>query len=398
MKKGNPTTVAVEKVMKEFNSLGGARQNLTTQDIAELRKHAKLRTDLSLPEDELSEEQKVWKILYNTLDQQLGKMLGADEKAKIDSLFQDIDNLTTVQKALELKMKRQGNKKDHGQLIFYTFLLVGFFLSWVLSGSFLWAVVIGLFSAFVGLLIGVTILESGDSQLRLGRYLDKLANLTGSKTLKKSASNLFSKGIGLDELEKVDNDPSRIVDLHKKLNELFDKQSTYMSLPHSEDVEYRKNSDALHEEMLNPDKTIEEHIKTANVIINLANKITELSIDPLRKVNDEIQQTLVELDKEIKKVKSEQKKTKLVKWFDATNDYYLNRKILSNYTISSVEWDRKIPESVIKNNGDITVKMSSDITVEMAKSTAQVKEAGDKGEKLNETRKNLAKEIFGILE
>jgi Rad3-related DNA helicase len=209
---------------------------------------------------------------------------------------------------------------------------------------------------------------------------------------------MFSKGIGLDELEKADNDPSRIVDFHKKLNDLFDKQAAYMSLPHSEEVEYRKNSDALHEEMLNPDKTNEEHIKTANVIINLADKIRELSIDPLRKVNDEIKQTLVELDKEIKKVKGEQKKAKLVKWFDAINDYYLNRKILANYTISSVEWDRKIPESVIKNSGDITVKMSSDIAVEMAKSTAQVKEAGDKGEKLNEKRKKLANEVFGILE
>ncbi len=398
MKKNNAIATALEKVMKEFNALGGARQNLTAQDIAELRKHAKLRTDLSLPEDELSEEQKVWKILYNTLDQQLGKMLGEDEKAKVDSLIQDMDNLTTVKKALELKMKRQGSNKDHGQLIFYTFLIVGFLLSWILTGSFLWAVVIGLFSAFLGLLIGATILESGDSQLRLGRYLDKLANLIGSKTLKKSASDMFSKGIGLDELEKADNDPSRIVDFHKKLNDLFDKQVAYMSLPHSEEVEYRKSSDALHEEMLNPDKTNEEHIKTANVIINLADKIRELSIDPLRKVNDEIQQTLVELDKEIKKVKGEQKKAKLVKWFDSINDYYLNRKILANYTISSVEWDRKIPEFVIKNSGDITVKMSSDIAVEMAKSTAQVKEAGDKGEKLNEKRKKLANEVFGILE
>lgn len=209
---------------------------------------------------------------------------------------------------------------------------------------------------------------------------------------------MFSKGIGLDELEKADSDPGRIADLHKKLNELFDKQSAYMSLPHSEEVEYKKNSDALHEEMLNPDKTNEEHVKTANVIISLADKITELSISPLRKVNDEIQQVLVELDKEIKKVKGEQKKAKLSKWFDATNDYYLNRRILSNYTISSVEWDRKIPEAVIKNGGDITVPMSNGLAVEMQKSTEQAKEAGEKGEKLNEIRKKLSNDVFGILE
>ena len=115
-------------------------------------------------------------------------------------------------------------------------------------------------------------------------------------------------------------------------------------------------------------------------------------------MNDEIQQILVELDKEIKKVKSEQKKIKLSKWFDATNDFYLNRRILANYTISNVEWDRKIPEAVIKNGGDITVKMSNDLVTEMQKSTQQAKEAGEKGEKLNETRKKLTNEVFGILE
>lgn len=397
MKKSNPTTAALEKVMKEFNSLGGARQNLNTQDIADLRKHAKFRTDLSLPKDELSEEQKVWKILYQTLDKQMGDMLGVEKKAETDHLEGEIENLNLIKKGLELKMKKDGGK-DNGRAIFYIFLIGGFFLSWILIGSFWWALILGFISSVIGLIIGASIFESTYSQSYLGRYLDKLGRFTGSASLKKAANNMISKSVGLDELEKVDNDPGRITDLHKKLNDLFDKQSAYMSLPHSEDVEYKKNSDALHDEMLNPDKTNEEHIKTANIIINLADKITELSINPLRKVNDEIQQTLVELDKEIKKVKGEQKKAKLIEWFDATNDYYLNRRILSNYTISSVEWDRKIPENVIKHNGDIKAEMSSDMVVEMQKSTAQVKDAGDKGEKLNETRKKLANEVFGILE
>ncbi len=397
MSKKTTNNTAVEKVMKEFNALGGARQNLTTQDIADLRKHAKLRTDLSLPEDELSDEQKVWKIIYTTLDENLEKMLGTKEKMNVDHLVQEMENLTTIQKALELKIKRHGDK-DKGRFIFYLFLIAGFLLSWIFTNSFWWAVVLGLLAALIGLFIGSSIFESGYSQGRLGRYLLTLAKFTGSSALNRSGNQMLSKSVGLDELEKIDNDPNIIADLHKKLNELFDKQYAYMSLPHSKDVQYREKSDALHDEMLNPDKTNEEHIQTANIILKLADKITELSIGPLRKVNDEIQQTLAELNKEVKKVKGEQKKTKLMKWFNATNNLYLNRRVMANYTISSVEWDRKIPESIIKHNGDITVKMSSDLAVEMQRSTQMAKEAGDKDEKINNIRKKVANEIFGILE
>jgi hypothetical protein len=355
-----------------------------------------LRTDLSLPEDELSEEQKAWKILFNTLDKSLEDMLGLEKKEEIDNMLQEMDNLKTIQKALELKMKRHG-VKDNGRLILYIFLIVGFLLSWVLTGSFLWGVVLGLLAALIGLIIGASIFESSYSQSYLASYLDKLARWTGSASLRKSANNMRSKSYGLDELEKIDNDSDRIVVLHKKLNDLFNKQHAYMAVPFSEEATYRKNSDALHEKMLSPEKTNEEHIKTAQMIISIADKIIEISITPLRKVNDEIQQILVELDKEIKKATGEQKRARLSKWFDATNDFYLNRRIMANYTISSVEWDKKIPESVIKHNGDINAKMSSNFAVEMQKSSHQAKVAGEKDEKLNETRKKLADEAFGIL-
>jgi hypothetical protein len=86
MKKSNTQLTAVKEVMKEFNTLKGAKQSFTTQDIVELRKYAQLRTDLSLPEDELTEEQKVWKMLYGTFDKSLEDMLSVEEKTKIDDL------------------------------------------------------------------------------------------------------------------------------------------------------------------------------------------------------------------------------------------------------------------------------------------------------------------------
>jgi hypothetical protein len=393
--KTNTNFAPYKKAIEEFRDLTGARQKFSTNEIFDFRNYAKLRTNLKLPEDELSGEQKAWKIMYLSFDKQLEEMLGTEKKLEVDNLSHEVENLGEVQKALQLKIKRHG-EKDNGILIFWVFLISGFLLSLLLTNNLFLAIVLGLCSSFVGLLVGATLFEMGSSQLMLGRFLNNVANFMGSKTLKKSASLIFSKGIGLNELEKEDIDPKKISDLNKQLNDLFDKQSFYMGVTHDENVGYTKKINTLHEEMLDPSKTNEEHMRIANQIIIVVDKIAELSIAPLRKVNDEIQQVLLEIDKEIKQVTGEQKRLKLSKWFKATKDFSVNRRTLANFTISSVEWDKYIPGKIIEDKGDITVPASSELVIEMQKSSAQAKDAGSKDEKINTLRKKLSNEIFGI--
>jgi hypothetical protein len=62
-----------KKVWDEFNSLVASRDELSAKEMISLRSYVKARTDLKVSEEKLTDEEKVWKTCYTTLNTTLGK-------------------------------------------------------------------------------------------------------------------------------------------------------------------------------------------------------------------------------------------------------------------------------------------------------------------------------------
>lgn len=84
-------------VYKEFMSLlGGRGTNLTIQESQELKDYARVRTDLKKQDKDLDDKQKMWKFIYNLIDEQMEKAIGKEKKTKLDDLVEDLAHLNAL--------------------------------------------------------------------------------------------------------------------------------------------------------------------------------------------------------------------------------------------------------------------------------------------------------------
>jgi hypothetical protein len=87
----------LEKVTHEFGTLIAGRDNLSIQETHELQGYVKARTNLKKKDEELTNEERAWKTIYQTLDNAIGEKLGSDEKKNLDVLRDKMDQLQTFQ-------------------------------------------------------------------------------------------------------------------------------------------------------------------------------------------------------------------------------------------------------------------------------------------------------------
>lgn len=78
----------------------GRGENMSMKEALDLLSHAAQRTNLTLPEDQLTDEQHIWKDLYKTLDGSIAKHLDPETKAEVDSLMKQREVLNHATHAL----------------------------------------------------------------------------------------------------------------------------------------------------------------------------------------------------------------------------------------------------------------------------------------------------------
>lgn len=114
--------LALIKVREEFNVLTAGKPDMNIKDAIELREYIRKRTDIEKADENLTPEQKAWKILFYSMDEELSKKFGKDEKDKIDSalleltkldlLSQNLDNLFLMGRQIEELLIRQQSYLD----------------------------------------------------------------------------------------------------------------------------------------------------------------------------------------------------------------------------------------------------------------------------------------------
>lgn len=78
----------------------GRGENMSMKEALDLLAHAAQRTNLTLPEDQLTDEQHIWKDLYKTLDASVAKHLDPETKAEVDSLLKQREVLDRATRAV----------------------------------------------------------------------------------------------------------------------------------------------------------------------------------------------------------------------------------------------------------------------------------------------------------
>ena len=93
--------VGLDKARKEYESLIQGREFLTVRDAHEIRRYAKGRTRLDVDWEELTGEERGWRLFYYKLDEMLADMLGPEKKREMDLLEGKIEAGEAVAAALE---------------------------------------------------------------------------------------------------------------------------------------------------------------------------------------------------------------------------------------------------------------------------------------------------------
>jgi hypothetical protein len=150
---------ALEKVQSEFEARTGGGSKTTFKETNDIRRFAKSQTDLR--SDDLTAEQAAWKLLYNSLTEELRK---ADPQmmAQVEALEAKIEALEAVRDAVQ--RKTQARPHDYGFRVPLGFLIVGGLIGW-LRNSTLWSIVAcAIASWIVGMLFSIFVMDSANVQ------------------------------------------------------------------------------------------------------------------------------------------------------------------------------------------------------------------------------------------
>lgn len=93
--------LALAKVSEEMHVLTAGKPNMTIEEAIEIREYIKKRTDFEKPDENLTPEQKAWKHLFYSLDDELTKSLGKDDKENLDKLRLQMDQLDLLSKNVD---------------------------------------------------------------------------------------------------------------------------------------------------------------------------------------------------------------------------------------------------------------------------------------------------------
>jgi len=154
------------------------------------------------------------------------------------------------------------------------------------------------------------------------------------------------------------------------------------------------------------DKTLpdEKHKEYAHAVIEFADKYTNGPITTLKKVNDEIQDGLVQCEKALSVVPEQTDQDfipifeNLKRWLSLSKELHLSRVMATNSIIMQVEFDKKLPTLVIENNGRADLRLSREESEKykegLATYTSWMAESFATNERIQSEREPLAKELF----
>jgi hypothetical protein len=91
--------------------------------------------------------------------------------------------------------------------------------------------------------------------------------------------------------------------------------------------------------MLDQTKSDAEHIEHANSILKVTQIHRTHLVEPLHNLNQELDQLLTHLEKLAERMPNNAKRVKLKSWLTESKNLYLNRRVQSNYVLSSEEWE-----------------------------------------------------------
>jgi hypothetical protein len=93
--------LALAKVLEEFDILTAGKANMTIEETIEFREYIRKRTNLEKRDENLTPEQKAWKHVFYSLDEELTKNLGKDDKENLDKLRLQMNQLDLLSKNVD---------------------------------------------------------------------------------------------------------------------------------------------------------------------------------------------------------------------------------------------------------------------------------------------------------
>lgn len=88
----------MKQVTEEFNALMLGRDQLTMEELYNYRRYARRKTKMDQNEDNLTDEQSLWKVYYQVFDSQISKIMDKQAKEALDLNESDYDNLVLFKK------------------------------------------------------------------------------------------------------------------------------------------------------------------------------------------------------------------------------------------------------------------------------------------------------------
>ncbi len=193
--------------------------------------------------------------------------------------------------------------------------------------------------------------------------------------------------------------------LGARVEELFVQQLDRIAFHgNDEDNSYRVEERRLSALMLDKTVSNERHKEHAEAIIKLADRYKEGFIQPLQRLNDDIQRELVKCEQILRAVpeKSELHAKPLLenvqRWLSLSKELHLARVMASKSIIMQVEVDKRIPTLIIENDGRADTTLSEEQSHQFQKDLAAyaglMKESFATNQRIQDEREPLVKKVF----
>jgi hypothetical protein len=187
------TFVEVLEKLHRHETLVGGKMRLNVEDVVALRTYARNNMNIVRGEENLTDEQKIWKLVYQEFDVALGRLVSPEIKANIDNIEKKSRDLIELKKYLEEKLRRDGDDSTRGKITLLLFLIAGGIFAWISYseiGTTMYGTLIGF---LLGLVYLVVIANNSWAGGVVGIYLNKIGKLLGSSALERLALKIADR-------------------------------------------------------------------------------------------------------------------------------------------------------------------------------------------------------------
>jgi hypothetical protein len=189
----------------------------------------------------------------------------------------------------------------------------------------------------------------------------------------------------------------KFITVAREINVLFDKQLEYFEI-HFKDSEYRKKEETYGKLMISKEKTKEERLKYAELILQLSKNYREQLVSPLSNLNEVLQVKIHELEHpDMKSLMDLDSAQEIKELYFIFRELYFNNIPIVNRIINGSEWDEMLPKSVIEDKDGEERQWPKTLIEYMAESTMLSTQAITKIPELDKKRKKLSEGVDLII-